>query len=73
MTAAETGDIEALKLAIASGAPVDGADQRKSPLGQPTLLTPCMWACRQGQSTAVAYLIAHRASVAARDFSCEPR
>ena len=38
--AAETGDLRKIDAALASGTPVDIADQRTSPTGTPTLLTP---------------------------------
>ena len=51
-TAAETGDLALLQQCLAGGVPVDTPDQRKSPNGVPTKLTPLMWACRTGNVSA---------------------
>ena len=67
LSSAEAGDLGGIAAALADGASVDTADQRKSPNGTPTLLTPLMWACRQRHTTAVTALIAAGASVKARD------
>ena len=65
--AAERGDIPKLKECLAAGVSVDIADQRKSPGGVPTALTPLHWACRNGQTSAVAHLLEAGASIAVRD------
>ena len=55
--AAERGDVSLLKQCLASNVPIDTPDPRKSPNGVPTKLTPLHWACRNGQTSAVAALL----------------
>lgn len=65
--AAERGELPKLRECLGAGIPVDTPDQRKSPNGVPTKLTPLMWACRNGQSSAVVALLDAGASVSVRD------
>ena len=65
--AAERGELPLLRECLAAGIDVNIADPRKSPSGVPTKLTPLMWACRNGQTSAVAALLDSGASISVRD------